>query len=95
LLEEHYSNTDHGPSNDIRPEHVDPSVPFKLHVGHKALASLEAGMSHEQGFSVMNRFSPDRDPFSLNSWIGCWKSSEEAQNLQSFLISTFSSQPSR
>jgi hypothetical protein len=48
LLEEHDSNTNHGPSDDILLEHVDPAKTFELGIDFESLSTFEVRVASDQ-----------------------------------------------
>ena len=72
LLEEHDSNTNHCPPDDVRSEHVDPSKAFELGVSLETFSTLEFRVASNERFSVVNSLGSDGNPFGLYSGVGQW-----------------------
>lgn len=93
LLEDHEHDTDHGPGDDVRLEHVKPSVHLKLKVLNEAAACLQMRVSGDDDFPLLNGLGADSDPLCLKTRIRGRKLTETHERIEGILIASNCSQP--
>lgn len=80
-----------GTTNDTRTEEVDPAIKFALHF-HDETGPTQRRMPFQESLSIMDGFSPDRDPFGLDPRVADGQVSKLHEYVQAGLVLGFSSQ---